>query len=215
MVRHSHQDALDQKTFDRLLQATDDLDDRYSEDCYWILIAGGRLGMRAGEISHMHESWIDWDRQIIEIPMHEPCDCGYCLQQAKQSHRDTGRPVDEIMEERWSPKTPTSARAIPFDFNDHIEAVVEKYWEDRDAYPWCRTSINRRVDRLCEAAGLSSTRVYPHALRATAATWHAYQGLTTVPLQSLMGWSQISTAQKYIRISGGATSKALREVHSD
>jgi site-specific recombinase XerD len=56
-------------------------------------------------------------------------------------------------------------------------------------------------------------RVYPHALRATAATFHAYRGLDPVPLQALIGWSCLSTAQKYIRLSGGTTAKALNDIH--
>jgi site-specific recombinase XerD len=56
-------------------------------------------------------------------------------------------------------------------------------------------------------------RVYPHYLCATAASYHAYQGVAPVPLQALMGWSDLATAQKYIRISGRATADALRQVH--
>jgi site-specific recombinase XerD len=40
-------------------------------------------------------------------------------------------------------------------------------------------------------------RVYPHCLRATAASYHAYKGVAPVPLQVLMGWSDLATAQKY------------------
>jgi hypothetical protein len=50
-------------------------------------------------------------------------------------------------------------------------------------------------------------------LGATAASYHAYQGVAPVPLQALMGWSDLATAQKYIRISGRATADALRQVH--
>nr|WP_233710693.1 tyrosine-type recombinase/integrase [Natronococcus pandeyae] len=56
-------------------------------------------------------------------------------------------------------------------------------------------------------------RVYPHCLRATAASYHAYQGVAPVPLQALMGWSDLATAQKYIRISGTAIADALRQAH--
>ena len=90
---------------------------------------------------------------------------------------------------------------------------MEMFFETRDVYPHSRVSINRRVDRVAEAAGIDPSSVYPHALRATAASFHAYRGLTAVPLQSMMGWRQLSTAQKYIRKSGGATAKALRDVH--
>lgn len=56
-------------------------------------------------------------------------------------------------------------------------------------------------------------RIYPHALRATAATYHAYNGLPAIALQNLMGWADLETAQKYLRKSAGATEKALEEIH--
>lgn len=55
----------------------------------------------------------------------------------------------------------------------------------------------------------------PHCLRATAANPHAYKGVAPVPLQALMGWSDLATAQKYIRISGTATADALRTSTTD
>lgn len=32
-------------------------------------------------------------------------------------------------------------------------------------------------------------------------------------LQSMFGWAQLSTAQKYVRLSGGATQQALEAVY--
>lgn len=216
MVRHSHEDALDERTFERLMDAAGELEAPFDAETMFILVAAGRLGMRAGEITHMRAEWIDWDRELIEIPSHEPCDCGYCVSQAWQSDGyDTPKTFEDAMEESWSPKTETAARAVPFGFDDDVRAVVEAFFADRDAYPRSRVSVNRRVDRVLEAAGLPSDTCYPHSLRATAATWHAYQGLTAAPLQSMMGWRKITTAEKYIRLSGGATANALESVHSD
>ncbi|WP_345779778.1 site-specific integrase [Halosolutus halophilus] len=68
------------------------------------------------------------------------------------------------------------------------------------------------MNEAAESADLRG-RVYPHCLRATAASYHAYQGVAPVPLQALMGWSNLATAQKYIRISGTATADALWQAH--
>lgn len=182
----------------------------------FILIAGGRLGMRAGEISHIRDSWIDWNRKQIQVPHHEPCSCGYCRKQTEQAlGYDPELDFDDEFAKRWRPKTGQSVRAIPFDFSDRIEATIREFFTDRDGYEHSRVSINRRVTEVAEAAGLDPSEIYPHCLRATAATWHAFRGVPAVALQSLFGWSDITTAQKYLRLSGGATADALREAHSE
>lgn len=55
--------------------------------------------------------------------------------------------------------------------------------------------------------------IYPHALRATAATYHSYRGLPPSALQSFMGWADLSVANKYVRLTGEQTAMALRETH--
>ena len=50
-------------------------------------------------------------------------------------------------------------------------------------------------------------------MRATVASYHAYKGVAPVPLQALMGWSDLATVQKYIRISETATTDALRQIY--
>ncbi|WP_331235235.1 site-specific integrase [Natronorarus salvus] len=74
-----------------------------------------------------------------------------------------------------------------------------------------RSTINRRVQEVADSR--PTGRIYPHCLRATAASHHAYKGVAPVLLQALMGWSDLATAQKYIRISGTATADALRRAH--
>jgi len=223
MVRHSHQDALSESEFDRLIEATDDLEPPYDAECLFVLVAAGRLGMRAGEISHLRETWIDWDTNQIQIPRFDPCDhgdgntvCGYCRAQSQLAvENGTYESLEEAVENRWEPKTSNSARAIPFDYDPFIETVVREFFADRDRWPHSRVSINRRVDRVLEAAGYPTDKCYPHSLRATAASHHAYRGLPAAALQSLFGWSNLQTAQKYLRLSGGATAKALKNAHGD
>jgi len=43
---------------------------------------------------------------------------------------------------------------------------------------------------------------------------HAYKGLPAPALQNLFGWTDLETAQKYVRLSGGKTRDALNKVHS-
>lgn len=215
MVRHSHQDALSEQEFRELWQATRSLRNPLDEEARFVILVAGRLGLRAAEISHLRESWIDWNREMIEIPSYQDCDCGYCRSQSRQSVEKTGIPYEKAITRMWSPKTETSARAVPFSFTTRIRDTIEAFFFGREAFPKSRSAVNRRVDDAAEAAGWETSRVYPHSLRATAATWHAYQGLPAPALQSLMGWSKLEVAQKYLRLSGSATARALQETHSD
>jgi site-specific recombinase XerD len=117
------------------------------------------------------------------------------------------------MADRWHPKTASSARAVPFDLSLRVELCLERFADRYDTFPHSRATVNRRVTAAAEHADIDG-RVYPHCLRATAASYHAYQGVAPVPLQVLMGWSDLATAQKYIRISGTATANALRQAHN-
>ena len=189
----------------------------------FILITGGRLGMRAGEIAHMKESWVNWNREQIEIPHHEKCEkgndggpCGYCKKAVRQSiDYNPERDFDELLSKYWKPKTSNSVRAVPISFSDRISATIRAFFSGRDRYEHSRVSINRRVTEVAEAAGIDPSTCYPHCLRATAMSWHAYRGVPAVALQSLAGWGDLHVAQKYLRLSGGATANALQEAHSN
>ncbi len=222
MVRHSHEDALDEASYDALVATTEELEPPFDEECLVVLVLAGRLGLRAGEIAHLRAEWVDTEREVIEIPRHSKClsgkagsICGYCHKRAASAaeHHDE-LTMQEALEERWEPKTSNSARAVPYDFNAEVAAVVEAFIDDNDCWPTARIGVNRRVDRVAEAAGYDE-RIYPHALRATAASWHAYRGVPPAALQAMFGWAQLAVAEKYVRLSGEATSRALNEAHAD
>lgn len=221
MVRHSHQDALSSEEFGRLVDGALQLDETDADEALIAIYLAGRLGMRIGEIVHLRRSWVNWERMMIEIPRFEPCRrgqdggvCGYCRQQAKQALTyDSDATLDEKLAQRWTPKTETSARAIPFDFDETLKEIVIEFFAEYDEFPKSRVTLTRRVKAAAEKGGLNTEFVYPHALRATAATHHAYRGLSAAPLQALMGWRKLEVAEKYLRLSGGATAEALRDVH--
>jgi len=222
-VRHTKEDALDDREFQLLLEGADRMTDPRSFQARFIILVGGRLGLRPGEICHMDETWLNARKQMIEIPRHDPCTkgrdggpCGYCREMAQQlvDYND-GISFEEAIRSRWSPKTEAAARRVPYSFDPRAQLVVERFFEANDRYPRSRTSLNRRVKRAAELADqLSPEDVYPHCLRATSATYHAGRGLNAVALQSLHGWAQLSTAQKYIRHSGEATARELQQIHS-
>jgi integrase len=212
-TRHTHEDVLTEREFEVLVEACESLSEPHDLEARFICLVAGRLGLRAGEIAHFRQGWLDWDRGLIRIPKHESCACGYCRRQAGQeaaNHEELTR--EAALAERWHPKTATSARAVPFDLSLRLELCMERFIDRWDQFPRSRSTINRRISAAAEEAGLDG-RVYPHCLRATAASYHAYQGVAPVPLQALMGWTDLDTAQKYIRISGSVTANALRQAH--
>lgn len=301
MVRHSKERALSEREFERVLQAVERIDDPwYRTVTRFIVLVAGRLGLRAGEIAHIDEEWVDFRGGMIEIPEQEPCTkgedggpCGYCRSLAKsvvkhavpsieeaklhlleqgqlvdlgmtyqellaafdaydsnhipkeelddrvddalaighsghrdpydayeelcdraEKHRDRHDvTVEEAIQQYWIPKTEAAAREVPFDFSSRTVMAIEDFFDYVDRYPNSRTTVNRRVDDALLAADLEKNYTSPHGLRATAATFHAGRGLDPLPLQSMFGWKQLSTAVVYIESSGANTQRALNSVH--
>jgi hypothetical protein len=92
MTTRSKELALDDREFELLLEGADRITSpQISLQAKFAVLVCGRLGFRAGELTHMTEDWVDWRKRMIDIPRHEPCTkgkdggiCGYCEQQAAQ-----------------------------------------------------------------------------------------------------------------------------------
>lgn len=117
---------------------------------------------------------------------------------------------EEAISRRWKPKTKQSARRVPYDFDIRAEMLIEEFFEEFEAWTKSKSTVNRRIERLAERAEIEID-VYPHALRATAASTHASRGVSAYSLMSTMGWSDISTARAYIN---GNDEQAAREIRS-
>jgi len=222
-VRHSKDDALEDREFQLLLEACHELDEYYSLEARFIALCTGRLGLRVGELIHMRSDWVDWRRRMLQIPAREPCKkgrdggvCGYCKQLAKQQARhDDELGVQEAIRDRWTPKTDAAVRSIPFDFDPRAEIVIERYFDRFDEFQGSHSAVHRRLEKAVDRVDeLEGKRVYPHCLRATAGSYHSSRGLDAITLQSLMGWADLSTAHRYVRRSGDRTRRALNAVHS-
>lgn len=89
-TRHSHEDVLNDREFELLLEAFGDLPAPRGFEARFICLLGGRLGLRAGETAHSRTARVDWNRKLIWIPQHDPCEWGYCQRQARQeaAHND-------------------------------------------------------------------------------------------------------------------------------
>ncbi|MFB1066430.1 tyrosine-type recombinase/integrase [Natrinema sp. H-ect4] len=222
-TRHSKEDALDEREYELLLEGATRLDEPYSRETRFIVLVAGRLGLRLGEMTHMRESWVDWRKRMIEIPRHQGCDkgksgglCGLCKQQMRQqvAHNDDLE-IEDVRPSMWRSKTDAAARAVPFDFDPRTELAIERFFDRHDRWPYSHTAIRRRVTKATAAADeLEDDSIYPHALRATAASAFAARGLDVLPLQAMMGWANASTAECYVQQSPENTARALHSIHS-
>ena len=222
---HSKADALSEREFELLLQGARSLpDDGDRIQAVTAVLVTGRLGLRTGEFAHLQESWIDWQRSMIQIPRHERCEksrqgdvCGYCRQRAKQKveYADEDIALADALRGCWSPKTAAAVRDVPFEFSVRCELALENLVNRFGEWPLSCQGVYRRVKMAAEQIdGVSTEKVRPHGLRATAASYHAARGLETLPLQAMMGWSQLSTAEKYVATSSENTRRALNSAHS-
>lgn len=221
-TNHSKDDVLSDQQFELLYEGASRLEEYYRLQARFVVLLAGRLGFRAGEIAHLDESWVDHREQMIEIPRHYQCrkgknggHCGYCEHQAEQmvAHND-GLSFNDALAMMWSPKSPAGARTVPFGHSARIQLIVERFFDRFDKFPISRVAVNRRVNRAAEAADrLDPDDVYPHGLRATAATHLAASGLEVLPLKSLMGWEELETAQSYVASNASATDRALKQLH--
>lgn len=186
----------------------------FALQCMFVLLFAGRLGLRRSEIAHLNESWIDWDEKMVNIPRHKPCDCGNCRQYARQKvEYNEHITYEEAIDHRWHPKTESGIREVPFGFSARIEVVLDRFFDKYDEYPHCGTSVTRRVNRALDNCD-EIDEIYPHALRATAATYHAGRGLGVTPLQSMMGWADLDTPMRYVKASGKNTARELKSIHN-
>lgn len=131
---------------------------------------------------------------------------------AMERRDDVNMTFQAALDERWQPKTENSSRAIPFDFDIRLQLCIERFADRYDAFPKSRATVNRRIDRAAEAAGITD-RVYPHALRATSASFHASRDVSPYSLMAIMGWNDIQTARSYIRASEATAAKEIRSKH--
>ena len=223
-VRHSKQDHLDNHQFELLIEGALrlDHDDDVLQTAFAILTMG-RLGLRVGELVHLRNSWIDPTERMIHIPYHEPCErgrdqsiCGDCTSKAKQRSEFNAISVEEAADLAWVAKTENAARSVPYDFDPRVKIWVDRFLDREYEHGWPVThaSVVRRLQwAKDEAEGLGDLNLYPHALRATAASYHAAQGVDAISLKAIFGWSQLSTARCYVSTSPERAAAVLRDVH--
>jgi len=163
-VRNSKEDALSDREFELLVEGTYRMKDYYDLEARLVVFLAGRLGLRAGEIIHLRDSWIDYRRQMITIPEHQHCEkgrdggvCGYCRQNARQMARiRTQWRLDEIYEDELLTVEP-GHRVTPDAVIDE-EQMLDRMWSAKtpaaarevpfDAAPRAAIVLERYFDRF-------------------------------------------------------------------
>lgn len=214
--------ALNGGEFERLLIGASRLGGERGLEAWSAIVILGRLGLRGGELTHFDVSWVDHYQGVIEIPGHDPCDkgrdgslCGSCKQAVRQrkGHGDE-RPQEEIAEQYWMPKTAAAVRSIPYEWSARAQEAVATLVELHGGWPYSFSSLQRILGNAIDAApSLSEDVTSTHGLRATAASYHAGNGLDKEALKQMMGWRDDKTPTRYLQINGQMTSRALAEVY--
>lgn len=219
---HSKDAALTDREFELLLEGASKMDDYYGDQASVALLVLGRLGLRRGELAHMQADWLNHRQRMVTIPFHEPCTsgrdggpCGACRQIAQQRvEYNADLSLEEALDDTWKAKTPAAARDVYYGFSARVTMHLERFFDQFDEWVWTPQSVNRRVERAAEHAdGLDADDIHPHALRATAATYHAGKGLELNALLQHFGWAQPSTAQRYLSRNGQNTARQLDAIH--
>lgn len=155
-----------------------------------ILYSLAVYGLRADELANMRRDWLDFHRGLIKIP---------------ESDRVS----------KWKPKSTAGARTIPaLDMSPDGWEAIRRYMTAHEQIDISRQTTYRRIVKLARSAGIDR-RVYPHALRATAATEAAYKISNPSVLCDIFGWSDLKTAQIYIKRAGGRAQEAVRAAYKD
>lgn len=147
----------------------------------------------------MQREWVSMQERKVRIPARQVCNLapdGSCCADCE----DEGGV--------WSPKSQAGARTVPYKHSAIVVDVLHPFFSLHEEVGTSRQTVWRRVRGMATRAGIPH-RVYPHALRATAATQFADMGLNEHELCAVMGWDDIRTARPYIRRSARNLEDAL------
>jgi integrase len=102
-------------------------------------------------------------------------------------------------------------RIVPFgNLRIVSEVLIAFFALEPNGVALTRIAIWQRIKRMASAASVTHP-VTPHGLRATGATWLAMAGYSITGLMDHFGWSELRTAQHYVRASGASAMRDMQE----
>ena len=183
-------------------------DDTHRTHASVVTLLSGRLGLRPGEIQHLHEGWIDWDRGELRIPDRDPCACDLCWQTARNAQRaGDGRRLNQIITETmWT--SPGGGRTIPFAWSNRLTAALATVCEE-EYLDVSVEAIAQLITASAELAkGLDADAIDFRTLRATGASFFADTGFPAHRVAGLIGESP-GVAREFTRREGGDAREQL------
>lgn len=190
MTTESRELALTDREFELFVRGAQSIEcDLRSQETEFIAFVLGRLGLRPGELCHIHEDWIDWRRRMIEIPKHDPCTkgkdgglCGSCKQAVRQK-------VDyaemSLAEARMEVLGDAIGELLPRHVRSQIRGVHFAAVEgDLD-----REDVDRQLDVLLESADAVGNRDEILEALDAAARAHMDEATITTAEAEELEWS--------------------------
>jgi len=205
----SKERAITEEKFIELVSACNNSDQPYENK--FLVYLMGRLGLRIGELTHLKDTWIDFQSNIIRIPLHDPCTCSNCVTEYKKIKKVKNIKLSDVSKNRWAPKTEQGSRAIPFDFDPDIVSVIQYIMDKYQRNPFSYSQIRFRIRSLGKIAQIRD--LSPHGLRASAATFFARDGMKAYHLTTIMGWHNITIANYYVKMYGMDTKKEIDRIY--
>lgn len=164
---------------DELLEATDEFDLTHQVTVYTL----AHTGLRANELAHMTEDWIEWQSDKLRVPSGEG---------------------------EWTPKTDHSVRTIPLKHPPTVRRLRD-YFSYNSEYGATRQTVTNRIKRIVETVDLKK-KVTPHVLRHTYGTMIAARGATPQYIRQTMGHADLSSANDYLKYAGSQLDAEAEEL---
>ena len=180
-----------------------------------VIMLGGRLGLRPGEIQHLHEGWIDWEAGELRIPERDPCACDNCWETARFLQRagDGRRLVEIVTESMWTP--PGGGRTIPFGWSQRLTALLATLCSVEGYLDASVESMSRLLTQSARRSeGLDHSEIDFCTLRSTAAAFFADTGLSAARLSTLLG-EDFDHMTPFTRREGGDLREQLSRQFAD
>jgi len=168
---------------------------------------------RARDYLETHNTTVEEQIAEIDEEYGDSIDSETKKKMAQKKVGEINESIEDIEDNWWKPKTAASERSIPYDFDTRLHLTVKRFFEEYDSFPISKSSLNRRVSKAAEKSELEK-RIYPHSLRATAATTHASRNVSPYALMSVMGWRDMDTARKYVAASDESAARDIRQKHN-